>query len=229
MKTTLAVVSLALAFALPASAQLTVTSQATSNPALALQADGALLGYLQTNAASFTSAGLTFFNIGNPMLGDYVIGSGDLGTYFADVSYLQKESVDRNFFGVQDGYGTSVGLYTPYDDSQRPASFHLSSATYTTVDFWHADQVAPFLGTYWQDDPASFRAWEAVDVEANRIYTIFGIDDRRSQLQDWNDGSFLITRNLNPIALEPVPEPSTYGILGAAALLGLALIRRRRK
>jgi len=42
-------------------------------------------------------------------------------------------------------------------------------------------------------------------------------------------GSFSLGSNGTLTTVAPVPEPSTYGILGAGALAGVALVRRRRK
>lgn len=224
----LAISSIALALAVPAFAQLQLASVPTSNPALTMQSDPLLLSYLTSDTTEFTTAGITFTNVSNYSLGDIVIGSGDLGTFNAQVSYLGRESVDTNWFGVQDGFGTSTALYAPYNEASEPISYSLTSDTYTTIDFWHSDLVAPYTGTFWMDDDQSFRTWEAIDVANNMIYTIFGIDDRRVSFVDFDDGAFLVSRNLNPVGLEPVPEPSTYGLMGAGALLALALYRRRK-
>lgn len=218
--------------------QLTITSQATSGVALSLQGvNAAVLGYAEVSQASFTAAGLDFSLTSNYNLGEIVIGSGVDGNFFANVSFIGRESLPTNHFGVSDvGLGlyggTGTTLFGAYNSVLPYATtLNITAATYQELNFWHARDGAPYDGTFFMNDALSFRTWEAIDVDANRIYTIFGIDDLRSAAIDFNDGVFLVERNLLPIEGEntAVPEPSTYALFGAVALLGVVALRRFKR
>jgi hypothetical protein len=234
------IVSIGLAFAALSSAafgQLIVNSQATSGVALALQAGGpTILSYAEVSQPSFTAAGLEFSLISNYALNDIVIGNGVDGAFFANVSFLGRESLPTNNFGVSDAGlgiygGTGMTLFSAYNVAlPYSTTMNITAATYMEANFWHARDESPYNGTFFMDDVLSFRTWEAIDTDANRIYTIYGIDDLRSAAIDFNDGVFLVERNLSPVAFEnPVPEPSTFGLMGAGILLAVAAYRRKRQ
>lgn len=64
-------------------------------------------------------------------------------------------------------------------------------------------------------------------AEANRSVLVIAIEDWRNFDADFTDMFFAIeigTRIGQPQF--PVPEPSTYGLIGAVVLLGLAAVRR---
>lgn len=234
------IASIGFAFAALSSAafgQLIINSQATSGVALTLQAGGpTILSYTETSAPSFTAAGLEFSLISNYALNDIVVGNGVDGSFFANVSFIGRESLPTNNFGVSDAGlglygGTGITLFSAYNVALPYATTkNITAATYTEANFWHARDEAPYNGTFFMDDVLSFRTWEAIDTDANRIYTIFGIDDLRSAAIDFNDGVFLVERNLNPVDFDnPVPEPSTYGLIGAGILLAVVALRRKRQ
>ncbi len=230
------IATIGLAFAALASAafgQLIITNEPTHAIPFSLQGNGAtLLTYAETSQPSFTAAGLEFSLISNYNVGDIVVGNGVDGEFFANVTFLARESLRPNHFGVTDatlgGYGTGgTTLYFDYSGSDFGVTKHITAATYTDLNFWHYTDKPGYEGTFFQNEVLSFRTWEAIDVDANRIYTLFGIDDLRSNAIDFDDGIFLVERNLFPVAFEsPVPEPSTYGLIGAVALLGLVAYRR---
>lgn len=223
------------ALALTGHAQLSVSYVPTSGIALTFQSSAAtLLGYAETSNPVFTIAGQDFSLIPNYGLGEIIVGSGVDGTYFANVTFLARESLRPNHFGVSDsgldGYGAGgITLFKDYTTADLPITRAFSATGYEEVNFWHYADKPGYTGTYFMDEALSFRTWEAVDVDANRIYTIFGIDDLRSSAIDFDDGLFLIERNLLPIGLDnPVPEPSFYGVLGGVLLLGVVAYRRFR-
>lgn len=228
-----------LAFAALSSAafgQLIISNQATSGVASALQADSAnLLAYAEVSQATFTSAGLEFSLVSNYNIGDIVLGNGVDGEFFANVSFLGRESLRPNHFGVSDN---ALGLYSAggetlfldYTVADFVITKHITAATYTEANFWHYTDKPGYEGTFFLNENLTFRTWEAIDVDANRIYTQFWVDDLRTAAIDFNDGGFLVERNLLPVAFEnPVPEPSTFALFGAVGLMVGVIARRLRE
>lgn len=234
MKHKIALIGLSVGLVSAAFGQLIVSSQATAGLGATLQAsNGTVLSYAETSTPAFSIAGLDFSLISNYNLGDIVLGNGVDGEFFANVTFIGRESLPVNNFGVSDASlglfgGTGITLFANYNGTlPYGVTQHITAATYTEANFWHFREGAPYEGTFFMDETLSFRTWEAIDVDANRIYTVFGIDDLRTAAIDFNDGVFLVERNLLPVAFEsPVPEPSTYGLIGAVALLGLVAYRR---
>ena len=214
--------------------QIIITNQATSGVAAAFQAQSAtLLTYAETSNPSFTAAGLSFSLVSNYSLGQITVGNGVNGSFFANVSFLGRESLRPNHFGVDDGVDGYLSggqaLFLDYTNADFAVTKNLTAAAYTSANFWHYADKPGYTGNYFLDDSLSFRTWEAVDVDANRVYTIFGIDDLRSAFIDFDDGLFLVERNLLPVSTDnPVPEPSTYALMGAGLLVAAILYRRRK-
>lgn len=240
MKHKIASTLIMLAVAATSYGQLIFNNQATTGVASALQSESAaLLGYAETSQPNFTAAGLEFSLIPNYELGEIVVGSGELGSFFANVSFLGRESLRPNHFGVSDdslgGFGTGGStLFLDYTTADFVLTKNITAATYTEANFWHYADKPSYSGTFFMDETLSFRTWEAIDVDANRIYTIFGIDDLRSAFIDFDDGLFLIERNLDPVAIDdqdftPVPEPSAYALIGALVLLTAIYFRANKR
>lgn len=192
------------------------------------------LNWLTTNTPAFVAGGLAFESIPNPALGDFAVGNGELGEFYAEVSFLGRDSLRPNHFGVSSEGGgylapDSITLFLDYTDADFPFTKRLTAAEYTVADFWHYADKPGFDGSYFQDDSVSFRAWQHIDVTNNLQYTLFGIDDLRSEAIDFNDGAFLVVTNTVGIALEqpPVPEASTFGLMGAAFLVGIVALKKR--
>lgn len=224
--TALVVVSL---FVSSAFAQLSITSELQSALAASIQTSAVDQATLRTNwplAPSVSVGGYTFDQV-SFNLGDIVVGKGALGEFSADVYYVGKDSIDFNSLGVSDG-ALSTLLYNPYSTASFSQGFHITANTYTTADFFHIDGAPHFGGVKWQDDPLHFSWYETVDVSKNLILDLAFVDDRGSEYIDYNDGVFLITRNLEPTGFTPVPEPSTYGVVAGLLLTALAVYRRRK-
>lgn len=175
---------------------------------------------------SFTFAGLTFNNIPNldpTSPSDIQVGPG----FFADVTFLAKDSADNNNFGSEStalGVGNQT-LFASYGAGSTQ-SFRITAPSVTDVIFWHQDTSWDNI-KWLMNDPLHFTTFTA--STATDLYYIFGVDDRGTMLQDFDDGVFGVRLNLQPVGLEPVPEPSTYGVIGAAALLGIVAFRRVRQ
>jgi len=226
MNTKLFLVSLvSLAFGLSAHAQLSVTAQGPTIFASTVQAsivDQATLDTVGSiSPPSFVLGGLTFNAIANPS--SYALGEG----FFADISYVGQSKIDvNNLFVENQNTAVVTGLYTPYSAASVSDGFRLTGED----SFSLVHQDTSFAGgpLIWQSDVSHFKFYEAVDFVNNLLIDLVLIDDRGSQFVDFNDGRFLVEQNLNPVGI-PVPEPSTYGLIGAGALLALAIGRRFRK
>ncbi len=174
---------------------------------------------------AFNYAGLSFNAI--PNLGsspsDLQVGAG----FFADVIFLGKDSADNNTFGSEStllGVGNQA-LFPTYGPASTN-SWTISAAAATDLIFWHQDNSMGGI-KYDMSDILAFTTFTASDV--NYTYYIFGIDDRRTSLQDFDDGVFGVRLNNQPIGIEAVPEPSTFGLIGGAALLGIVSYRRLKQ
>jgi len=239
MKKILAVFAiLALALSI-AHAQLNIQVASPDVFTAGAQADTTLINQIIANdpsvSTSFVHNGIEFDQVDNPFLGSIVVGNGEFGGFFVNVAYLGKESADPDVFGASgdDLAGFGVGgtqLYSNYGPADLNISYHITADNgYSSVNFWHYDQNTSYAGTVWQDDQTHFAWYQGIDIANNLVENIVRIDDRGTDHVDYQDLILAIDWNLNPVSNNtPVPEASTYGIIGAAGLLGLALKRVRK-
>lgn len=238
MKNTLLAIAAIIGLSGPASAQLIVAPIPTDSLALSLQADPTLLSHLTANTLSFESGGVLWEQQANFSLGSFIIGNGTEGGFYADVSFLGRESLRPNHFGVTDeGLGFENGGTVLFNDYVAPddfaTSFRITANDYRAADFWfYADKEGQQV-TYFHDH-VNVRTWTAFDSDAGLLHVLFGWDDQNGvpvgvDDNDYDDGGFKVTFNIDPTALDvtPVPEPSTYALWGGAMLVAAVAYRRR--
>lgn len=185
---------------------------------------------------TFTSAtlGLLHFNLMGvtdplplPQTVDNPV-SLSLGNSFI-VSFVTDVKDDTNNFGANNG-GPDTVIFSDYDNS-NPASLATSrlvtnAGGSTSYSFY--DRNLTQGGQQWfQDNELHFLVYQSTELFFGTNMYLLAVEDRNGTATlDYNDGVFLIQ---NPSTDRPVPEPSTYGMIGAAGLLGLAIYRRRMK
>lgn len=222
--------------ALPSFAQLTYEQGPRSSTADAIASDSAFINEIKdpnvVGNPTYVAAGLTFSLVPNLSLNSLTVGSGALGTFIAEVSYVYSSENDTDSFGATDATLTqNEGLYAPFTGHtavDQTFTWDISDPTnYATVNFWANDGQYP--GTVYQNN-SNFLTYQAVDLSTNRIDTLLFYDDRNNHDPssiDHNDGIFLLQQNVLPIGLSAVPEPSTYGMLGVLLLGGIVLFKRK--
>jgi hypothetical protein len=220
----------ALLFAVSLKGQLLYTSDlAAVSPYDGYKADAPFVSGTLLNLGllnTFTKSGLTFNLIPNlsPISpSDLRVGAG----FTADVKFLAESHADSDVFG---GEQNLLGLGNQVLYNFGPASnttWHITAAAATDLIFWTQDNSFGPATKFDMADILHFRTFTAADLLFT--YYIFALDDRGSQLVDYNDGVVGVRINNRPVGLESVPEPSTFGIIGGAALLGIVALRRIKR
>lgn len=148
----------------------------------------------------------------------------------------------ENFAGISDGDVFSLGMFTYYNgitrigtssaDAMFDFMIHLdnpvvSSFLLTTVHFGIDATVNSPESLIPDQFTASFTQPAPVLIDGTWVtFTINGLPD--VSLVKENTWVELAEVTVNFRSMSPVPEPSTYGLCGAVALMGLAGYRRYR-
>lgn len=146
----------------------------------------------------------------NREFGDYAewtLDAGDTLDFFVTGSGIKS----------QDGLittGSTGGKYYVFDKSLN------SPATATMQSYF--GNLAPLTNT---------RAVDADTELSDQAFSVMGFEDiRLTANSDWDYNDLLFAVRGGVLEADaPVPEPSTYGLIGAAALLALAGYRRFKK
>jgi MYXO-CTERM domain-containing protein len=143
-------------------------------------------------------------------------GSPNFGDSF-DINFLANDPFATNFdLWLNAGTGTTNGGVDTILDpaNSMPTQDHVK----------------------WLSTPIELNTWVAADSQYEDVKTyLFSVEDwNLNNSGDDNDFSDFIMAvqlfgpNGTPLGGSPVPEASTYGLVGAAGLLGLAALRRRK-
>ena len=167
------------------------------------------------------------FNGVDYLLADGVQAVGGLTRVFGDYAYFTLETGDTLDFFVtgsqitsQDDAitvgGAAGGKYYVYDKSLNVPMGADRQSYFGTLTPLSSVRGSEFLGDETGTIPFSVLGFEDINIPS-------GSSDR-----DYNDILFAF-RSGNLIPDGPIPEPSTYGLIGAAGLLALAGYRRFKR
>lgn len=143
-------------------------------------------------------------------------------------------------------------LVAPFGNIRSGWETNVNYAAGATLDFWlnsggDVGQGGLFYAfgspnEFSGSDTSNHTRWSVRDVTTtyfNGVTTVtedvktllVGFEDVRQGIS-FNDGDFndfVVAFQFLPSQMPPVPEPSTYGLLGGAALVGLIAVRRFKK
>ncbi|PTY08060.1 hypothetical protein DB347_00280 [Opitutaceae bacterium EW11] len=175
-------------------------------------------GYVYGNLSKGDSAYTVFKDIttggpfSNVSFGDYV-----------DVSVAASEAATFDFWFNASGTSWYCNPHKTY-----------AGGVYTIFDRSNSDPYLPQSNIRWSQTPIMASTW----IDSKNTYMdvptyMVGLEDWRLDRCSDNDGNdFMFALqffNRDGTPFTPVPEPSTYGIFGAVALLALGMWRRSRK
>lgn len=163
------------------------------------------------------------FNIG----GANAYGAG-AGTFWAGITNTSP-GFGSYFSGVWTGAPTIIDFWL---NSGGPLAPVVPALGGTYSIFFPGTSIPSNSGLPGFDYSARGRVFTVYDngLDAARTILVIAIEDWRSFDADFTDMFFAIEiydRDGNPQF--PVPEPSTYGLIGAMLLLGLVVVRRARR
>jgi len=172
------------------------------------------------------------------------------------VTYLGKTAGWLNDFGLNIGGANAYGpgAFTLWNaiDNGTPAvgdQYHFSFTGPTTpIDFWLNSNESTHGGTYSMFYPGTSVPSNSglPEYDFSALGKIFNVNDGIAgrdrtvlvvAIEDWRDFDADFTDMFFAIEIYdrdgtpqfPVPEPSTYGLIGAMLLLGLVALRRARQ
>lgn len=220
----------------------------TSNPSSLIYANGTSATGMTVRIGSDNgSAGLTF---ASPSINAASVTGSSVTTLFnnsvtRDAIFTQSATATQNKgVGVQIG-GLGIGTYDIYivarntnnSDSNfgQQASAYISSSAIDTLAYSQSGLVSKQIA-----NSSTNTNWTAAGPTKSGNYAVLSVTI--SSTTDFlniltlglgDSGSpdyrgFLNSIEIVPTSLAPIPEPSTYALLGGAGVLSLALVSRRK-
>lgn len=153
--------------------------------------------------------------------------------FYVDVTFIR--GVGDTFlstFGVkftnEYGWSNNRNIFTNYDAGTPLTTVRLSTDDYYDLEFWAFNLN---IGKEYVGDSNHFDVYSAFDFNTFKTSYMIGVNNLLS-LDGFCYSDAVIRVDVyaiptNPEDPTPVPEPSTYGLIGAATLLGFVAYRRK--
>lgn len=173
--------------------------------------------------SSFSFGGHDFTELATGPSPDPVVGPLTI-----TVDYLGRDASDANNLLMNLGLGDTL-LFQHYgviDDEDDSVKIEVADGYSDVLSFWNQDVTKGIDGIW--DDSDHFKVFLST-TPGGANFLFLSIDDRGSSqpnLQDWNDGSFLVT-SYTDISQIAIPEPASIGWITMISIMGLLFVRRR--
>lgn len=220
-----------LALAISSFGQIITTVKPLDSFAASIRSDTSFFDLINGAPANFIWSG-NFFQSTTVAPQAFFVGSNSQGAYKLKVSYIAERSDGENLISIGNIATNTVytTLYSSYNANNF--TYEVSSNSFIDVDF-NNEIVVPNVSS-WQNESDHFLWYVNFGPTGARFFGF--IDDIGANRHDgdYNDVLIMVqpfTEQFQdlPPDIVPVPEPSTYTLIGSFMLLVAVMYKRLRK